>query len=214
MNKIIILLFVCIINLYSFDKNIKSQDFNLNLIKYVLSNSIHKNLDIKSVDKWYLYIENSTLYNELKNDDIKLNKEISLNFQNYQKDIFSISQKLRDESFYYEKLYRLADLKEELDLSNIIQKNSYFVIDSALENKFKMVGRFYLKNINTKSKYRLKEKTDAVYLKYNFKISDVRLNSLKDGFKQDIGSLNLDIDVFINIESIEVLDFNKKRIDI
>lgn len=213
MIRTIFIIFIFLTNLSAFEKDIKSVDFNLALTKYVLSSSINKNLDIKSVDKWYLNTTNNELYLEIKENEEILNKELLKSYVNFQKEIISISDELKSNSFYFEKLFRFTNLKKEFLINELVQANLYFIVDSGLKNSFVSVGRFYIKSIDLdKEAISLSKKTDVFYARYYFNIKDIRLNNLKSGFKDDVTSLNLDIDIFISIKDIKFFDLNKEEI--
>lgn len=213
MIKFIFITSIFLINLNAFEKDIKSVDFNFALTKYVLASSIHKNLDIRSVDKWYLNSINRELYLDVKESEEKLNQELSKNYINFQKEIISISNELKSNSFYFEKLVRFTDFKDSFLVDELAQINTYFIIDSSLKNSFQLVGRFYINDISlANEEISLSKKVDVFYARYYFEIVDIRLNSLKDGFKEDVSSLNLDIDIFISLKDIEFFDLNKEEI--
>ena len=213
MIKIICLNFIFLLSLFAVEKDIKSTDFNLNITKYILVNSIHENLDIRSVDKWYLYITNKNLFSKVKNDLKALNDELNSNYIKLQEDTLRITNELNNNTFFYEKLIRFDDYKNEIKSSDILNKKDYFIVDNSLENSFQFVGRYYINEMPLENKkYRLKEKVDIAYIRYYFKIVDVRLDRLKNGFKEDINSLNLEANIYIKIEKIEFFNLDMKRI--
>lgn len=213
MIKIICLNFIFLLSLFAVEKDIKSTDFNLNITKYILVNSIHENLNIRSVDKWYLYITNKNLFSKVKNDLKALNDELNSNYIKLQEDTLKITNELNNNTFFYEKLIRFDDYKNEIKSSDILNKKDYFIVDNSLENSFQFVGRYYINEMPLENKkYRLKEKVDIAYIRYYFKIVDLRLDRLKNGFKEDINSLNLEANIYIKIEKIEFFNLDMKRI--
>lgn len=185
----------------------------MDLVKYILSNSINENLNIHSVDKWYLYNTKKDLYNEIRSDENRLNLELSNNYTNFQNEVLLISKNLKQNQYYFDKLIRFPDFQNSFKSSELLNDNSYFIVDSSLKDSYESVCRYYIKNNSLKdSEFLLSKRIDMAYVRYIFDILDVRLNSLKKGFIENINSLNLDIDVFISIKEIKFFDLNGKEI--